>query len=61
MLLCQESGLVGLVGLVLFLSVTKTRISGISGISSVFECERFRNAAWEERTLDHENVTGEER
>ena len=51
----------GLVGLVLFLSVTKIRISGISGISLVFECGRFRNTACEERTLDFENVAGEER
>ena len=56
-----ESGLVGLVGLVLFLSVTKIRISGISGISHVFECGRFRNTACEKRTLDFENVAGEER
>ena len=57
----KESGLVGLVGLVLFLIVAKIRISGISGISLLFECERFRNAAREERALEHENVAGEER
>ena len=45
----------------MFLSVLDIGISGISGISFVFECERFRNTACEERTLDHENVAGEER